>query len=524
MRDELAIWIVASATAISTIGSSVVEVLLAFEVHELHLKVLLFVAFGLQIVALGCVAYLCFIFIRRRRSFSKQIAWLEPSAGAGFNAVALAAAGVALIWLVIKQNDLPKRQGLRTSGLVVWAVVVVLHGTFFMLLAIHTRKVLVKSTPPMQAKTFGITSPPVQDLAYGTRVSFCSRDTTLASRPVTPRARSRKNSLQSSATKAASSVRSKMARTSARSSVDLPAFPAGEATALGSAFDRYDASNVDMETRNTVLLSSSPTVIRFDPGLEPIPGSRPGSPDDGPPLPSSTAPPTLRQRALGSPIRVKKRQNASDSPPSSPPSSPPNFSRPTTATYPPTRAEATPRPHQPTMSEQLFHPQFSTSMTELIHPLFRSDSPNPPQIMTSGTMVTASPLADTAITPKTLSRLRSASDLEMKNYRNTSGATIAVSSTGTWRLMPLVEAPTRAPSRQRAKSSSSLGRTTTAGSDGAASMKSSRAGMGSPGPSISEEDEMPPILPSFVLSAGSRSSLVDFQRRKSLKTDSAHRD
>lgn len=45
--------------------------------------------------------------------------------------------------------------------------------------------------------------------------------------------------------------------------------------------------------------------------------------------------------------------------------------------------------------------------------------------------------------------------------------------------------------------------------------------MGSPGPSIVEDDELPPILPGFVLSAGSRSSLVWYGKRKSVKRGGA---
>ena len=517
-----------------------VDVLLAAEVSDNHglaaLRALLFVAFALQIMALGCVAYLCFIFTRSRRSFSKKVAWLEPSAGAGFNAAALAAVGAALIWLLIRQDDQPSGQlGLQTAGLVIWAVVVVLHATFFMLLAIHTRKVLERILPKVQIMDFGIKPPPQKEMAManGTRPSFSSTDPTLtsrpgtATRPQTPKS-TRRYSLQSSTTKVASSIRSKY-RGSARSSLDVPPFPAGEATALGSAFDRYDSSNVDMETRNSIMLSSSPTMTRFDPGLEPIPGSRPGSPDDGPPLPTS---PTLRQRALGSPIRARRQPIPFDLTSSSPPSSPPNFSRPTSK-----------REHQPAMSEQLRHPRFSASMTDLIHPLFRPGSPNPPQIMTSGTMVTASPLASQTLTPRTLSRLRSASDLQtssMSPTRMRSASDLqtgSMSPRGKWRVMPAVEPLPPISSRPRSKSYSSFRdkRPNTSGSDSVASTKTSKeyatpdqrpntassTSQGSPGPSVVEEDDLPPILPGFVLSAGSRSSLVDYGRRKSIKRDSA---
>lgn len=515
MREELAVWIVASATAISTIGSSVLDVLLAADISDLQdlapLRALLFVAFSLQVIALGCVAYLCFIFSRKRRSFSYQIAWLEPSAGAGFNAVTLAVAGAALIWLMIRQDDLPGvPQGLATAGLVVWAVTVALHGTFFMLVAIRTRNMLQKTVPKVQVTTFGITLPPAKHLAHGTKASSCSRDTTMASRPETPKSL-RTYSLQSSTTKVASSFRSKFARSSARSSLDLPPFPAGEATALGSAFDRYDASHVDSETRNTVLLSSSPTIARFGPGLEPIPGSRPGSPDDEPTLPTS---PTLRQRALQSPTPAMQRPNPFESIPSSPPSSPPNFSRPTSKSQ-----------HRPTTSEQLQQPRPSASMTDLIHPLFRPDSPNPPQIMTSRTMVTASPLANQPITPRALSRLRSASDLRPRDDKTAAGASLTLWPRGQWRVMPTVEAGSPMPSRPRSKSHSSVSdkRPSTAGSDSSESSRLTKADtMGSPGPSIVEEDELPPILPGFVLSAGSRSSLVGYGKRKSVKRASAH--
>jgi len=509
MRDELAVWIVAGALAILTVGSSVLEVLLAAGIANLQdlasLRALLFVAFSLQITALGCVAYLCFIFTRRRRSFSYRIGWLDPSAGAGFNAVSLAVAGAALIWLATRQDDLPwRQQGLLTAGLVVWAVTVALHGTFFMLLAIHTRKMLEKTVPKVQVTRSPAKPSPSKDMAHGTRPSFGSRDGTLMSRPETPKS-ARTYSLQSSTTKVASSFRSKFARSSARSSLELPPFPAGEATALGSAFDRYDASHVDSETRNTVLLSSSPTLTRFGPGLEPIPGSRAGSPDNEPTLPIS---PTLRQRALGSPTPALQKLNPFDLIPSSPPSSPPNFSRPTSKNQ-----------HQPTMSEQLAQPQMSASMTDLIHPLFRPDSPNPPQIMTSGTMVTASPLANQPITPKTLSRLRSASDLRSKENKS-------ISAKGQWCVMPSLESLPPTPSRPRSKSHSSLvcKRPGTAGSDSTQSTRLGKSGdsMGSPGPSIVEEDELPPILPGFVLSAGSRSSLVGYGKRKSVKRDSAH--
>lgn len=41
--------------------------------------------------------------------------------------------------------------------------------------------------------------------------------------------------------------------------------------------------------------------------------------------------------------------------------------------------------------------------------------------------------------------------------------------------------------------------------------------LGSPGPSIADDEELPPILPGFVLSAGSRTSLMIYGKRKGLR-------
>jgi hypothetical protein len=109
------------------------------------------------------------------------------------------------------------------------------------------------------------------------------------------------------------------------------------------------------------------------------------------------------------------------------------------------------------------------SMQELIHPLFRPNSPRPPPIAIAGTMVTAAPNAGQCITPRALSGMRS-----------NPGPSVA-SSAGSPPATP------------------------------------THGGPGSPGPSITEEQSLPPILPGFVLSAGQRSSLQGYSRRKSTK-------
>jgi len=99
-------------------------------------------------------------------------------------------------------------------------------------------------------------------------------------------------------------------------------------------------------------------------------------------------------------------------------------------------------------------------------------------------MVTASPMADQLITPKTLARLRS---------NSTPGSCPQVP--------PEMERTATMTTDESVPDSPTLG------SDM----------LGSPGPSIVDDLELPPILPGFILSAGSRSSLVEYGKRKSMK-------
>lgn len=217
-----------------------------------------------------------------------------------------------------------------------------------------------------------------------------------------------------------------------------------------------DTSLVHHEIRAGI--HSSPPVTRS--GLETIPGSRPESPADaldGPFLPES--PSTIH--AISSDAIT-----AVDFFPSSPPrgttSSPPNFSRPTS------------RDQHKQMPNLL-----GSSPEELIHPLFRPNSPRPPPIAIAGTMVTAAPNAGQPVTPRTLSRMRSNP------------------GPGAWKSMP---SPSLASSVGSPPASPTVSH-----------------GPGSPGPSIAEDESLPPILPGFVLSAGQRSSLQWYSRRKSTK-------
>lgn len=96
-------------------------------------------------------------------------------------------------------------------------------------------------------------------------------------------------------------------------------------------------------------------------------------------------------------------------------------------------------------------------------------------------------MADHLITPKTLAKLRSDSSLSRTQPGYDAGTGQSECSESVDGSVP--DSPT-------------LG---------------SSASLGSPGPSVVDEAELPPILPGFVLSAGSRSSLVEYGKRKGLK-------
>jgi hypothetical protein len=141
-------------------------------------------------------------------------------------------------------------------------------------------------------------------------------------------------------------------------------------------FEVWDTSDVDPRAKEAVmqsaregsLLSTKEAVLQSAPSrgtvLEPIPGSRPASP----------------ARALDGPFTLMS--DGRDSPALAPP---------------PKMVLDTSRPSSPVVSES--H----------IHPLFRTESPTPAPPMSSGTSITASPLATQMIScpPRPYSRMRS---------------------------------------------------------------------------------------------------------------------
>jgi hypothetical protein len=484
MEKAVKIWILGGFALAFDSASLVLNILFATSLADVAkldaLRILLFVSLGLQVVAIGSLTYFAFFHVpklgRTSLTVTSAIWWIYVY-GASVAAAALALIGLTLVWSVIRQEDLPSTVvGLHPMVMLgiwfgAWGVTLALQTAFYVMLGLWTRAVLKVQSVGRLDLDFGIRLPPMGEVrpqTQDTQRTFSSQDMTLRSPPRTPTSRGPPSSSRSSVTRVGpGSSRIKLVKGSARSSLDIPPFPAGEATSIDSAFDNWDTSCVHRELRVAAMTSSPPTRS----GLETIPGSRPESPADaldGPFLPPS---PTMYSphanssetaEAVGwyptSPLRAQD---------STPPSSPPNFSRPTSAQH-----------NKPLVFGSLQ----DSPMQDLIHPLFRPNSPEPPPLAVGGTMVTASPIANQPITPKTLARIRS------------------VGQVSHWRAMPSVD------DTNRPRSADSV---------------SSSAGFGSPGPSIVDEEEyLPPtVLPGFVMSAGQRSSLVGYGKRKSLKKE-----
>ncbi|KAL0931985.1 uncharacterized protein CTRU02_212938 [Colletotrichum truncatum] len=134
-----------------------------------------------------------------------------------------------------------------------------------------------------------------------------------------------------------------------------------------SSFDSWDTSSVDMQSRMTVLGTSSPVPGgRF---LETIPAS----------------PTTSRSPSPGAPLDTDLE---------------------------PPRAPRRSRSYSPVGSLRRPEPAFSmeSASESHIHPLFRSDSPDPPPMVTPGTIVTAAPDACRVISDRqSVRRMRSGS-------------------------------------------------------------------------------------------------------------------
>jgi hypothetical protein len=486
MEQSVRLWLLGAVAILFIIASIVLNLLLVTSINDeavlSGLRTLLFVSFGISVAAIVALLYYNIHPVRQLRAASLRVTrttWWVFLYGAGVAAIAHILSGVVLVWSTIRREDLPTNT-VHDDAIVLlgiwfaaWGVSLGLQTAFYTLLGIWIRNSLKRQSLGRLDLDFGIRPMQMDEVRSASRAthqSFPSQDITLHSPPRTPTSHV-PSTRRSSATKVGttSSSKIKLVKGSAKSSMDLPAWPAGEAVSIDSAFDSWDTSSVHCEMRAAV--HSSPT---YRQGLETIPGSRAESPAnalDGPFLPSSPhAASSETAEAIGWDPASSFRHIAS-----SPPSSPPNFSRPTS------RPSSS---HQTLGLAPAFEPGAfdakRSSIQDLIHPLFRPDNSEPAPVAGPGTMVTASPTASQPITPKTLARLRSRSE-----------------SQGHWRAMPSIDYSDR-PSTSGSVMSSLHG---------------------SPGPSIVDEEEHTVILPAFVMTAGQRSSMLGYGKRKSMKKE-----
>lgn len=432
------------------------------------IQLLAFVAFAINLLVIATLIFLTTYYVGKLRldpiGLRRRLCWRFVAMGIIVTILSVPLSLVTLISLMRALQHLPHRivhEPVRTL-LIAWfalfGVSVLLRAAFLAFMVAWTKQSFQTQSADAQSLDldFGVGSSDMVEARLetrGTTRSFWSQDNTLATPPRTPTTPRPKSSLRSSSSTKVGPGSSRSKLIQDSAKSSFDGFPAGEALPLDNGFDRWDTSSVHQEVRAT-LQSSSP-VTRS--GLETIPGSRPESPSnalEGPFLPSSPHAATADAATAVDWVPSSSGKASWSSPP--PPSSPPNFSRPGSS-------------HR---NKAVFH----SRVDELVHPLFRTNSPNPVPIAAPGTTITASPIAGQAITPQTLNRMRSATFTHSSaTERPASNATSA---------------------------------------DGAVS---GSLGPGSPGPSIVEEDDLPPILPGFVLSAGQRSSLLGYGRRKSVK-------
>ncbi|EHY59690.1 hypothetical protein HRR83_001036 [Exophiala dermatitidis] len=488
MESRVKVWTFASLASGFSTAMSVLDLIIALGIIDLAvlpvLRILLLVAFGINILNLAVLAYLSTFYVKDLNNYSlgsRTEAWAVLAGGVVAAMASMGVSGVVWVWLVLRRNELPHRIfrvapiTLVSVGVGTWGLSIIMQVVLFCLLCSWTKSVLKTRRASRLDLDFGIRIPSMSTArrtsAPQISASFCSQAPTINSTPSTPVSRKIRSPPGSSSTRIGTgSSRNKIIRHSNQSSVEASPLPVGEAITTDSAFDQWDTSSVHREMR--AVLDSSPPLTRS--GLETIPGSRPDSPAnalDGPFLPETPASsPPPRAATSSSPTAVEwsssPRQLGS-----SPPSSPPNFSLPRPSLYyhksPPKPQRREPSPH------------------ELVHPLFRPTSPGPPPIPLGQTMVTVPPLAEHLVSPQTIRRQRSQGAVSFGHHKAFSSSDRSESQSVEDNF-----------SESETKRSPSLG---------------------SPGPSIVDEDELPPILPGFVLSAGSRTSLVGYGKRKGLR-------
>jgi hypothetical protein len=427
------------------------------------IQLLAFVAFAVDLLVIATLIFLATYYVAKLKpdpiELPTRLCWRFIAMGIVVTIVSILLSLITLISLTRALKHLPRQivnQPVDTMAIAwfaLWGVSVLLRIAFFSFIVVWTKSVL---------QTQGADQENL-DLDFGITLPAM-----VEARPDT---QGTMRSFQSQENTLASPPKTPPAsrpKSSLRSSSSTKVGPGSSRTKLiqdsaKSSFD-FPAFPVDdgfdrwdtssVHQEVRAALQSSPSLTRS--GLETIPGSRPESPAnalDGPFLPSSPSAANSDATTAVGWMPGSSRKASF----SSPPSSPPNFSRPT--------------------SSQRNKAGVHSTMEELVHPLFRTNSPSPAPVAAPGTMITASPMAGQSISPRAVSRMRSGTFPQNPSSTN----------------LPTSNAPS---------------------SDGSAPGSPE---IGSPGPSIIEEEDLPPILPGFVLSAGQRSSLVGYGKRKSVK-------
>lgn len=476
------IWLTAGSGVVVQIAAAALNAIFAFALKDNKpgLQVLIFVDFAINCLSIFPLAYLITYYLPRLKNgtLNLKTAFCRRYLGMSLFTLVIAVglSLATLIWASLRIEELPDRVAGQSSKILlivwfcVWGLATLLQIATFVLFARGTVRGRRTTSPESLDLDFGMRTPPEMKeqtpaAPRPTSESFRSQDPTLASPPQTPSTIGLPNPFKlahSNGKGTATSSRTKLVHSnsftqdSAKSSFDIPS---RDTASIDHPFDSWDTSGLARDIRNT--MHSSPVVPKS--GLETIPGSRPESPAkalDGPFLPSTPALDSSPPTKLGD----YGRSFSSPKVPSSPPSSPPNFSRPTSRVAP-----------HPILSNPVNRGGVGASMESLIHPLLRSTSPNSGPVPRLGSMVAASPMAGQSISAKAVKRMRSAS-------------------------MPQQPSALRSAEIMHSHKESN-----------------GTSGVGSPGPSVIDDEELPTVIPGFVLSAGSRDSILGYDRRKSLK-------
>jgi len=456
--------------------STILNAYFAFSLHSLGpaIQFLAFVAFAINILATCSLSVVVLLYVPKLKSgsngWSNALFWRFLAMSIVTAIVAALLSFVTLVWATSRTVMLPDRvmgRGPKASlfaWFAVWGVCALLQIVAYSMIVMWTKHALHGRSHPAVDLDLGMGSPEMGQSSMQPRPtaeSFRSQDPTLTSPPQTPTTIGMASSLrlsQSGGKSGPATSRTRLVHSTSFTKDSAKSsfeYTSSEAVSVDNSFGHWDTSGLGREVNPSS--QSTPPVTRSS--LATIPGSRPESPAtalDGPFLPDTP--------------RAASSNFAPNSPKasfSSPPSSPTNFSRPTSR-----------QTSYAAMNSSALHQSILEAPPEdLIHPLFRPSSPHPAPVAMAGTMVTASPLAGQSITQKSLTRMRSAS-------------------------MPVQPSP--------------LKETTPALPE--PWLNTEFAGPGSPGPSIIEDEEGGSDIPDFILSAGQRSSLVGYGRRKSVKS------